>query len=88
MNAEEREIRSMREMDTLQERMLEGRDTGPHFATPIDRASHRAICAEQKARENHKDTPLTPLQEAAAKCAAHGTHRNLKRYLQAKRNIT
>jgi len=38
--------------------------------------------------ENHKDTPLTPLQDAAAKCAAHGTHRNLKRYLQAKRNIT
>ena len=84
--SEEDEIRSMREMDTLQERMLEGRDTGPHYATPIDKASHRAICAEQQARE--KDTVLTPLQEAAATCAAHGTHRNLKRYLQAKRNIT
>ena len=86
--SEDDEIRSMREMDTLQERMLEGRYTGPHYTTPIDPASHRAICAEQQARENHKDIPLTPLQEAAANCAAHGTHKNLKRYLQAKRNST
>jgi len=37
--------------------------------------------------ENCKEIAITPLQVAAANCAAHGTHRNLKRYLQAKRNI-
>ncbi|MFH1302645.1 MAG: hypothetical protein ABIK07_16405 [Planctomycetota bacterium] len=41
----------------------------------------------EKVCENCKEIAVTPLQVAAKRAARTGTHRDLQKYLQAKRNI-